>query len=104
MVSGYLDADSTPHLTFVEQDSHSKEGSNGVSHVINVDPNKTLRDYCFAIDGLSFEVARKHFNEEFVKICAKGEVYARMSPEQKQQLVEQLQDIGYYVGIVLWHL
>ena len=31
----------------------------------------------------------------------RGAVFARMSPEQKQALVERLQELGYYVGEIL---
>ncbi len=30
----------------------------------------------------------------FPQICARGTIFARMSPDQKSQLVEQLQGIG----------
>ncbi|KAL3862286.1 hypothetical protein ACJMK2_008267, partial [Sinanodonta woodiana] len=33
------------------------------------------------------------------KIVCKGTVFARMSPDQKAQLIEHLQDIGYYVAM-----
>lgn len=32
------------------------------------------------------------------KIAVKGAVFARMSSDQKQQLIVELQQIGYYVG------
>ncbi|KAJ1562013.1 hypothetical protein HK096_002457 [Nowakowskiella sp. JEL0078] len=32
------------------------------------------------------------------KALIKGRIYARMSPEQKQQLIERLQELGYCVG------
>jgi magnesium-transporting ATPase (P-type) len=32
------------------------------------------------------------------QIAARGAVFARMSPEHKQQLVQELQAIGYCVG------
>ena len=48
------------------------------------------------MDGHSFEVVRNH--EDFSRICVRAAVFARMSPEQKQILIEHLQEIGYYVG------
>jgi magnesium-transporting ATPase (P-type) len=33
----------------------------------------------------------------FKKVLVGGTVFARMSPEQKQQLIEALQELGYVV-------
>lgn len=40
----------------------------------------------------------KYFPELVPKIVAKGAVFARMSGSQKQQAIEQLKSLGYYVG------
>ncbi|XP_013404305.1 probable cation-transporting ATPase 13A3, partial [Lingula anatina] len=55
--------------------------------------------YHFALDGRSFGVVRQYFPELLPKICVKGTIFARMSPDQKGQLIEQLQDLGYVVGM-----
>ncbi len=47
--------------------------------------------YCFAVDGPSFEVLCQSFPEVLERVCVRGAVFARMSPDQKQTLVEQLQ-------------
>ena len=53
----------------------------------------------FAIDGTSFAVI-KNENEAFLKqLAMRGVVFARMSPDQKQQLIETLQEVGYFVGM-----
>lgn len=31
-------------------------------------------------------------------MVTRGAIFARMSPDQKQQLVQELQSLGYYVG------
>ena len=51
-------------------------------------------DYDLVVTGHCWSVLRKHYPEELRRIVVKATVFARMSPEQKQQLVETLQDIG----------
>ncbi|XP_063965726.1 polyamine-transporting ATPase 13A3-like isoform X1 [Lytechinus pictus] len=55
--------------------------------------------YHFAVSGKSFAVLKSHFPELIDKIVQRGTVYARMSPDQKTQLVEALQSLGYCVGM-----
>lgn len=55
--------------------------------------------YHFAIDGKSFSVVRNYFPEIFPKLIVRGTIFARMAPDQKTQLVEALQEIGYSVGM-----
>lgn len=56
-------------------------------------------NYHLALDGKTFAVLMEHVPHLVPKIAAKGTVFARMSPDQKAQLVEQLQDLEYYVGM-----
>ncbi|KAL3862276.1 hypothetical protein ACJMK2_008257, partial [Sinanodonta woodiana] len=58
-----------------------------------------MQHCCFAVTGKSWGVLRQHFPDILPKILYKGTVFARMSPDQKAQLIEHLQDIGYYVGM-----
>ncbi|XP_064642890.1 polyamine-transporting ATPase 13A3-like isoform X2 [Lineus longissimus] len=55
--------------------------------------------YHFAIDGKSWASLRQHFPHLIPKLVVRGTVFARMSPEQKAQLIEALQEVGYYVGM-----
>jgi cation-transporting ATPase 13A2 len=55
--------------------------------------------YDFAITGKSFAVLRRYFPMTLEKILLNGSVYARMSPDQKAQLIECLSSIGYCVGM-----
>ena len=50
------------------------------------------------IDGKSFSLLRENYSDMMNYLCVRGAVFARMSPEQKQLLVEHLQELGYYVG------
>ncbi|XP_012945191.1 probable cation-transporting ATPase 13A3 [Aplysia californica] len=52
-----------------------------------------------AINGKSFAVISKYFPELLPKICVEGTVFARMSPDQKCQLIEHLQKLDYMVGM-----
>ena len=61
--------------------------------------NMTDDSYCFAMDGKSFCLLRRQFPKTLEKILLYGTVYARMSPEQKAQLVESLMAIGYCVSM-----
>ncbi|KAL3862281.1 hypothetical protein ACJMK2_008262, partial [Sinanodonta woodiana] len=58
-----------------------------------------MQHCCFAVTGKSWGVLRQYFPDILPKIVCKGTVFARMSPDQKAQLIEHLQDIGYYVGM-----
>ncbi|KAK6965762.1 cation-transporting ATPase 13A3 [Biomphalaria glabrata] len=53
----------------------------------------------FAVTGKTWAVLRKYCPDILRKIAVKGTVFARMGPDQKGQLVEVLQDIGYSVGM-----
>merc|ERR1719232_1458159 len=56
-------------------------------------------DYTFATDGKSFNIIRDHFPEVFDRLCTRGSVFARMTPDQKEFLIEELQELGYYVAM-----
>ncbi|XP_062618648.1 polyamine-transporting ATPase 13A3-like [Saccostrea cucullata] len=64
-------------------------------------PNGDFTDphFHFAMDGKSWAIVRNHFPLLLQKICTRGTVFARMSPEKKSQLIEVLQELGYFVGM-----
>lgn len=51
-------------------------------------------NYCFALTGRTWAVIRRDHPNLTEKIAVRGTVFARMSPEQKGQLIEELQDLG----------
>ncbi|KAJ4431250.1 hypothetical protein ANN_19847 [Periplaneta americana] len=59
----------------------------------------TNNSYCFAMTGKTWTIAKTHFPEVIPKLVTRGTVFARMSPDQKQQLVQELQALGYYVAM-----
>ncbi|ODN02682.1 putative cation-transporting ATPase 13A3 [Orchesella cincta] len=57
-------------------------------------------NYHFAMTGKSWTCLRENCSRtELQRILAKGAIFARMSPDCKQQLVESLQEIDYTVGM-----
>ncbi|XP_051515898.1 polyamine-transporting ATPase 13A2-like isoform X2 [Myxocyprinus asiaticus] len=55
--------------------------------------------YHLAINGVSFAALCDHFPEYLPEILMRGTVYARMTPDQKTQLVKALQKLNYRVGM-----
>ncbi|RXG68241.1 putative cation-transporting ATPase 13A4 [Armadillidium vulgare] len=62
---------------------------------VEMDGNK----YCFAVEGKSWAIIHSHFPDMLQKLVVRGSIFARMSPDQKQQLITELQSLGYYVGM-----
>jgi cation-transporting P-type ATPase 13A2 len=56
-------------------------------------------NYRFALVGKTWAVLKDYFPELLPKICTRGTIFARMSPDQKQALISELQDLGYYVAM-----
>ncbi|KAK0056869.1 cation-transporting ATPase 13A3 [Biomphalaria pfeifferi] len=52
-----------------------------------------------AVSGRCFGIISSYFPEILSKICVQGTIFARMSPEQKCQLIEHLQALDYTVGM-----
>ncbi|XP_054614330.1 polyamine-transporting ATPase 13A3-like isoform X2 [Dunckerocampus dactyliophorus] len=55
--------------------------------------------YHFAVGGPAFAVITEHFPELVPKFLLRATVFARMTPDQKTQLVQVLQNIDYIVGM-----
>ncbi|XP_067950022.1 polyamine-transporting ATPase 13A3-like [Watersipora subatra] len=58
-----------------------------------------VEDFCFALTGWAWSVIQDDHPNLLQRIAVKGAVFARMSPEQKSQLVEVLQSLDYYVAM-----
>ncbi|KAL5111345.1 putative cation-transporting ATPase [Taenia crassiceps] len=56
-------------------------------------------DFHLAISGKTWAIIRESFPSLIPKLVVKGTVFARFSPEQKSQLVEALQCVGYSVSM-----
>lgn len=55
-------------------------------------------DYSFAMTGRTWAIIRDKFPDLLPRVLVKGAIFARMTSEQKQQLIQELQQIGYHVG------
>ncbi|XP_034446104.1 cation-transporting ATPase 13A2 isoform X1 [Hippoglossus hippoglossus] len=55
--------------------------------------------YHLAINGKSFAALCDHFPEYLPKVLMRTTVFARMTPDQKTQLVKELQNLDYRVGM-----
>ncbi|KAM4651586.1 polyamine-transporting ATPase 13A2 isoform 2-T5 [Discoglossus pictus] len=55
--------------------------------------------YHFAMNGKSFAVLSDYFPEVLPKILIHATIFARMSPDQKTQLVQDFQELNYCVGM-----
>lgn len=83
------DQENCPLLTFNETQEQGY-------HSIRIEPD--YNKYHFAVSGKSFSVLRNHFPEIIDQVCQRGTIFARMSPEQKAQLVEKFQELEYGTG------
>lgn len=52
----------------------------------------------YALTGQVWSAIREHYPQNIRDILKKGVVFARMSSDQKQQVIQELQTMGYYVG------
>ncbi|XP_040205466.1 probable cation-transporting ATPase 13A4 isoform X1 [Rana temporaria] len=62
------------------------------------DDTKT-KSFHFAMTGKSYQIIVNHFYSLLPKILLNGTIFARMSPGQKSNLIEEFQKIDYYAGM-----
>ncbi|XP_076391219.1 polyamine-transporting ATPase 13A3 isoform X1 [Megachile rotundata] len=65
----------------------------------DIERNIGSRNYRFALTGQSWQLLREHYPDIVAKICVRGAIFARMTSDQKQQLVLELMQLGYYVAM-----
>ncbi|KAH8384957.1 hypothetical protein KR200_011995 [Drosophila serrata] len=63
------------------------------------DDNSWRKQYVFAMDGKTWQIIKEHFPEKLQMILTRGSIYARMSPDQKQALIMELQNLDYCVAM-----
>jgi cation-transporting ATPase 13A2 len=85
----------------ITNDVHSKDEQSVSANAVKINLNKRVQ---LALSGQAFETIFAHHPTLLDKILRYGTVFARMNPEQKQQLVEALQqNFGYFVGNFLYN-
>lgn len=83
---------------------YADDANTRVEEVVSME-NRTIQidednqRFHFALTGKTWAVIRGHCPDLLSKLVVRGAIFARMGPEQKAQLVEVLQDLGYYVGM-----
>ncbi|XP_072175321.1 polyamine-transporting ATPase 13A3-like [Diadema setosum] len=97
-------AESKPIITITPLEDEMKEEPD--EHTFNSNredelPIKLNREESrlLVLDGTSFGVICEHYPAMIPKVAAQGIVFARMSPDQKSQLVEELQALQLSVGM-----
>ncbi|XP_038078895.1 probable cation-transporting ATPase 13A3 [Patiria miniata] len=66
---------------------------------LQIEPTVGRRTH-YAIDGKSFQAIMEHADADTkAKLAVQGTVFARMTPDQKAELVQSLQDLEYRVGM-----
>ncbi|XP_070367045.1 polyamine-transporting ATPase 13A2 isoform X10 [Equus asinus] len=73
----------------------AKDPDQAASYIVEPDP----RSSHLALSGSTFGVLMKHFPRLLPKVLVQGTVFARMAPEQKTELVCELQKLQYCVGM-----
>lgn len=71
--------------------------------MIDLTENSNLRNlinYHLCLNGESFDLLRKHDLKLYEKVVNRGTIFARMAPDQKLHLVEELQRQEHEVGMV----
>ncbi|KAJ8958055.1 hypothetical protein NQ318_002065 [Aromia moschata] len=62
-------------------------------------PNSLFNNYRFAMVGKVWTAVKEYYPELLPRLCTRGTIFARMAPDQKQQLVQELQSLGYCVAM-----
>ncbi|XP_074601834.1 polyamine-transporting ATPase anne boleyn isoform X2 [Brevipalpus obovatus] len=88
--------DLTPPLLTWRYANTTHQSQNKEYLKLSIEPEETLH---VAVTGKTFHALREYYPDLLNKVAIRGTIFARMGPEQKQQLIELLQDLGYYVGM-----
>ncbi|XP_072222711.1 polyamine-transporting ATPase 13A2 isoform X1 [Leuresthes tenuis] len=91
-------AQSMPTLRFSLEDGGAIAGQSS-TEVISQGLYQGGFGHHLAISGKSFAALCEHFSEYLPKVLMQATIFARMAPDQKTQLVKELQKLNYRVGM-----
>lgn len=95
------------HLAIIHA-THPEQGQPAALEFLPTEPSAVMNgakdpvqatDRHLALSGSTFAVLQKHFPKLLPKVLVQATVFARMAPEQKTQLVCELQRLQYCVGM-----
>ncbi|XP_050591779.1 polyamine-transporting ATPase 13A3 isoform X1 [Bombus affinis] len=99
-LSEMTDLNSVASLETVESGSFgNNQFDNDVNYLAD-DLHHSKNKYVFSLTGKTWALVKQYYPELIPKLVTRGAIFARMSPDQKQQLVQELQSLGYYVAMV----
>ncbi|XP_034951787.1 probable cation-transporting ATPase 13A3 [Chelonus insularis] len=99
-ISEMTDLNSIVSLETVESGFVGNVRTNGVNYLSDNVQKISAYKYVFALTGKTWALIKQYYPDLIAKIATRGAIFARMSPDQKQQLVQELQGLGYYVAMV----
>lgn len=99
-----INSENLPSLTRISLNTisdlniaNTSSSSLSSSSIETIERGKSSK-YKIAMTGATWRILKEHYQYLIPKIITRGVVFARMSSDQKQQLVQELQSLGYYVG------
>ncbi|RLU24127.1 hypothetical protein DMN91_004336 [Ooceraea biroi] len=99
-LSEMTDLNSVVSLETVESGSFANTKLENDINYLSDDVQYSKSKYVFALTGKTWALIKQYYPELIPKMVTRGAIFARMSPDQKQQLVQELQSLGYYVAMV----
>ncbi|KYN32967.1 putative cation-transporting ATPase 13A3 [Trachymyrmex septentrionalis] len=99
-LSEISDLNSVVSLDTVESGSFGNTKLENDINYLSDDVQYSKNKYAFALTGKTWALMKQYYPELIPKVVTRGAIFARMSPDQKQQLVQELQSLGYYVAMV----
>lgn len=99
-LSELTDLNSVVSLETVESGSFGNHQFKNDVNYLTDDMQHSKNKYVFALTGKTWSLVKQYYPELIPKLATRGAIFARMSPDQKQQLVQELQSLGYYVAMV----
>ncbi|CAM1327394.1 Uncharacterised protein g9500 [Pycnogonum litorale] len=100
LVTATKEADKLPFVTFSPTYCQVAEDDvKVIKETLSLNLGNDSNDVKFAVDGKSFDIICQHFPDLLNTLMLQGVVFARMSPANKQFIIEHLQALGYYVAM-----